>query len=58
MESRLTFWCVCWEVMLLSYWVYFAYGERVNLLKVVGVGRSSDQKSTPYVQVKKSYNPK
>jgi len=24
--------------MLLSDWVYFAYGERVNLLKVIGVG--------------------
>ncbi len=38
MESHLTFWCVCREVMLLSDWVYFAYGERVSSLKVIGVG--------------------
>jgi hypothetical protein len=46
MGSHLTFWCVCREVMLLSDLVYFAYGDRVNSLKVIGVGRSSDREST------------
>jgi hypothetical protein len=38
--------------------VYFAYGGKLNLLETIGVGGSLDQESTPYVQVKKSYNPK
>ncbi len=38
--------------------VYFAYGQRMNLLEIVGVGGSLDRESTPYVQIKKSYNPK
>jgi hypothetical protein len=38
--------------------VYFAYGGKLNLLETIGVGGSLDQESTPYVHVKKSYNPK
>ncbi len=29
----------------------------LNLLKTIGIGRSLDQESTTYVQIKKSYNP-
>jgi hypothetical protein len=38
--------------------VYFAYGRRLNLLETIGVAGSLDQKSTPYVQLERSYNPK
>ncbi len=38
--------------------VYFADGGKLNLLETIGVGGNLDQKSTPYVQVKKSYDPK
>jgi hypothetical protein len=36
--------------------VYFTYGGKLNLLETIGIRRSLDQETTPYMQVKKSYN--